>query len=133
MRKLCLYLTMVACVAACQSTDRRPPQFTYSPDQPQEIVVLFDSGVSQSDVNRFNLDRLHRYREGRGYEQRFPIQMVALARAADGRPLLVIRLQPNATTPERNSLDSLFAASPIVKRVLRDTAPSAVGLPRKSK
>src|SRR5437899_10772508 len=106
MRKLCLYLTMVACVAACQSTDRRPPQFTYSPDQPQEIVVLFDSGVSQSDVNRFTLDRLHRYREGRGYEQRFSIQMVALARVAYVRPLLVIRLQLNGTIALPNSLDS---------------------------
>ena len=114
-------LLMSACVV------REPPQFTYDPTQPQEIVVLFDSGSTQADVNRFNLDRLHRFREGQGYESLFPLQMVALAHGANGRPLLVLRLQSNATPGQRKALDSLLDASGIVERVLRDTAPAAVG------
>jgi len=131
--RLGLYLPIAVSILGCEMSDRRPPRVTYSPEQPQEIVVVFDSGVTRSEVNRFNLDHLHSYREGRGYDNLFPIQMTVLARGADGRPLLVLRLQLNASEAERRSLDSLLVASPIVERVLRDTAPSAVGLPHKSK
>jgi hypothetical protein len=114
-------------IAGCLARDREPPQVTYSPNEPQEIVVVFDSGITQADVNKFNLEELHRYESGRGYESRFPLQMVALARGADERPLLVLRLQPDATPDQRKSLDSALRASRIVNRVLHDTAPASVG------
>jgi hypothetical protein len=120
-------LSTVGCLAACVARDREPPRVTYNPDDPQEMVVVFDSGITHADVNRFNLEQLHKYEPGRGYDSRFPIQMVVLARGADGRPLLVLRLQPDATPGQRQSLDSLLKASSIVDRVLRDTAPAAVG------
>jgi hypothetical protein len=89
---------------------------------------MFDSGITQADVNKFNLERLHRYEPGRGYDSAFPMQLVVLAQGADGRPLLVVRLQPDATPGQRKSFDSVLAASSIVDRVLRDTAPMAVGV-----
>jgi len=89
---------------------------------------MFDSGITRADVNKFNLEQLHRYEPGRGYDSPFPMQLVVLAQGADGRPLLVVRLQPDAMPGQRKSLDSVFAASSIVDRVLRDTAPAAVGV-----
>ena len=92
-----------------------------------DLLIYFTRGISQNEINGFSKEVLSRPDpEGRGYDLPPGVRTFLRLREFEGHDGIAITFFPNATDEQRQNLKRSIKASPIVYRVLENTAPDSV-------
>ena len=95
------------------------------PDVKADLIIYFKLGVTEKQVDTFWHEVLSRPRpDGRGEDSRDGVASVMrLFRAVQGHEGISLSFFPSATQAQRDELEREVKSSPIVYKVLKNTAP----------
>lgn len=92
-----------------------------------DILIYFNSGLTQEEINAFSMDVLSRpHPEGRGYYLPPGVRTFLRLRKVEGHDGIAITFFPNATNQQREELKKTIKASPLVYAVIENEAPDDV-------
>jgi hypothetical protein len=119
-----LVLLSVGCpFSKSGSSDLRP----IGPTVKADILIYFNSNLSQEEINAFSNDVLSRpHPEGRGRYLPPGVRTFLRLRAVEGHEGIALTFFPNASDEQRQELMKSIKASPIVYKVLENTTPDSV-------
>jgi hypothetical protein len=118
-----LGLLSVACLIKSDENEMRP----IGPTVQADILVYLNSNLSHEEVNSFIKTVLSRpHPEGRGDANAPGVRTQLALRPVEGHEGIALTFFPNASKEQREELLRSIRASPLVYRVLENTAPDSV-------
>jgi hypothetical protein len=122
---ICLFgLLNIACpFTKSDNPDVRPIGPTVNAD----LLIYFNSGTSQDEINAFSKKALARPdQEGQGEDLPPGVRTFLRLRAVEGHDGIAITFFPNASEQQREELKRSIKESLLVYRVLENTTPDSV-------
>ena len=114
-------LVSVGCPS--QNNERR----LIGPEVNADLIIYFKLGVTEEQVDTFWKEVLSKWRpDGKGYDHGPGVGMIGRESAVQGHEGISLSFFPNATQAQRDDLEREVTSSPIVYRVLKNTAPIKV-------
>lgn len=118
-----LWLLSNACAFNSDKSDLRP----IGPTVKADILIYFDSNLSQEEINDFTQNVLSRPDpKGRGYDLAPGIRTRLTLRAVEGHEGIAVTFFPDATNEQRQELMRAIKASKLVYKVLENVAPDSI-------
>lgn len=95
------------------------------PEVKADLVLFFNSGVTDEQINTFWKEVLSRPNpQGKGYDHRAGVGPISrVFPAVQGHEGISLSFFPSATQAQRDELEREVKSSPVVYRVLKNTAP----------
>ncbi len=94
------------------------------PEVNADLIIYFKLGVTEEQVATFWHEVLSRRRsDGKGYDLRPGVGMTGRESAVQGHEGISLSFFPNATQAQRDDLERDVKSSPIVYKILKNTAP----------
>lgn len=123
--KIGVILTVGLLQLACPHAQQ--PMRAVGPEVKASLVIYFNSGVTNAQVNTFWKEVLSRPDPAaKGYYHRKGVGDIGRTSSVQGHEGISISFFPDATKEEREEVIHDIISSPIVYKVLRDIAPADV-------
>lgn len=116
-------LLSIACPFKTGNSELRP----IGPTVEADLLIYLNSGLSHEQINDFSKNILSRPDpEGRGHRNPPGVRTLLRIPTVEEHQGIAITFFPNATKEQREELMRSIKASPLVYRVLENTAPDSV-------
>jgi hypothetical protein len=117
-----LGLTLIACPF------KKDEMKSIGPDVKADLVIYFNIGVSEQAINSFWQEVLSRpHPQGKGYNHRDGVGSISrIFPAVQGHEGISLSFFPQATQAQRDELEREIKSSPVVYKILKNTAPITV-------
>lgn len=126
-RQILKIAALVAWVLATVGCPQNKERTLIGPDVTADRIIFFKLGVTEQQIATFWHEVLSRPRtDGKGDDPRPGVGMTARESAVQGHEGISLSFFPNATQAQRDDLERAVKSSPLVYKVLKNTAPMNV-------
>lgn len=109
----------------CPSHQERVRSF--GPEARADLVIFFNHDVTHQQIEDFWRDILSKPDlEGRGQPHRDGVGNIARINAVQGHEGISVSFFPNASQAQKEAVEKDVRSSPVVYKILKDTAPADV-------
>lgn len=117
---VCVIFLSIACASPKERIRRLGPEVR------ADLVIFFNRDVTHQQIEDFWRDTLSLPDTGRGHAQRDAVADAARIDAVQGHEGVSVSFFPNASQAQKEAVEKDVRSSPIVFKVLKDTAPTDV-------
>jgi hypothetical protein len=117
---VCVSLLSIACPSPKERIRRLGPEVR------ADLVIFFNRVVTYQQIEDFWRDTLSKPDTGRGQPQRDGVSDTARIRAVQGHEGVSVSFFLNASQAQKEAVEKDVRSSPIVFKILEDTAPADV-------